>query len=251
MTENNMNPSNETPTPRAQLGDERCQHLSNGRLCSGVKGHTGVHTLWKQSPTVALVSDDGGWVAIANWRDDEGRIFVPTAHSNVPVRNEEIARDLPFTPSDPTGEARKSYMPSEPRNIVDVLTKMIEKIPSIPHDPRSKGARDPATEVWRTETLREALKRLKADAEYAPPEAHQHHWMRGATLMKEHFPDHLIMNVMVNGQRIDAGTLKRNGQRIPDAATDTWERAVMRVWIPNHFAPGGRWHLTTNSGADQ
>lgn len=154
-------------------------------------------------------------------------------------------------PSDPTGEIRARYIPDTPRNIVDVLTQMIEKIPTIPHEPKSKARWDCTTDVWRTETLRDALKKLKSDAEYAPPEAQHHFWMRGATLMREHFPDHLIMNVLVDGARVDAGTLKRNGQPVADNAKDTWERAVMRVWIPTHFAPGGRWHLATNSGGDQ
>lgn len=184
--------------------------------------------------------------------DSNGNPFMPTPHSNMPVVNQEVViEDGKVDTSDPTREIRARYVPvPEARNLLDVFTKMIETIPKLNIDDRA-ARWDPATELWRTETLREALKKLKTDTEYAPPEAHQNFWIRGAVLMREHFPDHLVMNVMVAGQRVDAGMLKRNGQRVPDAAMDTWERAVMRVWIPSHFKEGGRWHLTTNSGGDQ
>lgn len=184
--------------------------------------------------------------------DPESKPTPKPSQINDEVR-ELMKNDPRVLASDPDGEIHKRYVPLEPqvRDVVVTLAAMIALIPTIPHEPNSKERYDPASLLWRTETLRDALKKILADAQYAPPEAHAHFWMRGATLMREHIPDILALQVEVAGAKVDGYALKRAGQTVPDAAKDGWERAVMRVWIPSAFAPGGRWHLTTNAGKDQ
>lgn len=142
-------------------------------------------------------------------------------------------------------------VPKPPRDIRAVLRDVLALIPTFPHVP-VREANDPATEAWRANNFRGTMQRIADEAVYAPVEVQHHYWMRAGVGMKEHFPDIIAMSVMAPDHvRLDGAMWKRNMKPIPDGSTDTWERAVMRVWLPEYFVEGGRWHLTTESGKDQ
>ncbi len=165
-----------------------------------------------------------------------------------------LSLELPESVYDDVSKKIKAALDEVPRPHRDVrvvLDGILALIPTFPHVP-VREQQDPATEAWRANNVRSTFQKLADECIYAPVEVQHHYWMRVGTNMKEHFPDILAMGVAgPDGVRIDGLLWKRSAKKIPDGSIDLWERAAMRVWMPEYFVEGGRWALTTESGALQ